>query len=242
MLTTPITTPHFHSRVLSLLSSHLSNIQAVSRDGPGTLMTTENVRPFVVPQLGPADTSLTPNEAMSQLMGVTSSWIDLCSPDPLIADISRQVFMLEVAYAAFYGIGYLFVPGPKLHHNGMHSEGVIYYARAIQDAINLGPYIQFHIWLNMVDNQDLESDEMGDLAPFAREEFFYNNGMEPPKIDLFGTWDAWDAIRRTCKYHSRLFVGKTDLPNHFTIHSCLVLRRFPSSPATKKPTANECAI
>ncbi|KAL4919768.1 PRMT5 arginine-N-methyltransferase-domain-containing protein [Aspergillus aurantiobrunneus] len=213
LLTTPITTSHFHTRVLSLLSSHLSNIQAVSHDDPGTLLTTENVRTLVIPQLGPSDTHLTPNEAMSQLMGVTSSWIDLCSPDPLIADISRQVFMLEVAYAAFCGIGYLLIPGPKLHHNGMHSEGVIYYARAIQDAISLGPYIQFHIWLNMVDNQDLEVDEMGDLAPFAREDNFYNAGLESPKIDLFGAWDAWDAIRRACKYHSRLLVALS-LPKH----------------------------
>ncbi|KAL3439227.1 PRMT5 arginine-N-methyltransferase-domain-containing protein [Aspergillus tetrazonus] len=212
MLTTPITTPHFQSRVLSLLSSHLSNIQAVSHSDSGTLMTTENILPLVVPQLGPADTHLTPNEAMSQLVGVTSSWIDLCSPDPLIADLSRQVFMLEVAYAAFCGIGYLLIPGPKLHHKGMHSDGVMYYARAIQDALSLGPYIQFHIWLDMVDNQDLELDEMGDLAPLAREEFF-DTEIEQPKIDLFGTWDAWDAIRRTCKYHSRLFVALS-LPKH----------------------------
>ncbi|KAL4975339.1 PRMT5 arginine-N-methyltransferase-domain-containing protein [Aspergillus desertorum] len=211
MLTTPITTAYFHSRVLSLLSSHLSNIQAVSHTDPGTLMTTDNIRPLVVPQLGPADTHLTPNEAMSQLVGVTSSWIDLCSPDPLIADLSRQVFMLEVAYAAFCGIGYLLVPGPKLHHKGLHSDGVMYYARAIQDAISLGPYIQFHIWLDMFDNQD-KSDEMGDLAPLAREEF-NDTEIEPRKVDLFGTWDAWDAIRRTCKYHSRLLVALS-LPKH----------------------------
>ncbi|KKK14106.1 hypothetical protein ARAM_006730 [Aspergillus rambellii] len=171
MLTTPITTSHFHSRVLGLLSSHFSNIQAVSRDVSGTLATTENTRALTIPQLSPSDTHLTPNDAMSQLVGVTSSWIDLCSPDPLIADISRQVLMLEVAYAAFCGIGYLLIPGPKLHHKDLHSEGLAYYARAVQDAINLGPYIQFHIWLGMVDNPDLEVDEMGDLAPLAREEF-----------------------------------------------------------------------
>ncbi|KAL4794462.1 PRMT5 arginine-N-methyltransferase-domain-containing protein [Aspergillus venezuelensis] len=213
MLTTPITTSHFHSRVLGLLSSHLSNSQPVSHDDSRTLMTTDNTRPLVVPRLGPADTHLTPNEAMSQLVGVTSSWIDMCSPDPLIADISRQVFMLEVAYAAFCGIGYLLIPGPKLHHNTMHSDGVIYYARAIQDAISLGPYIQFHIWTNMVDNQDLELDAMGDLAPLAREEFLEDAELEIPKINLFGTWDAWDAIRRTCKYHSRLFVALS-VPKH----------------------------
>ncbi|KAL2821650.1 PRMT5 arginine-N-methyltransferase-domain-containing protein [Aspergillus granulosus] len=236
MLTTPITTPHFHSRVLSILSSHLANVQAVSHEDPRTLMTTENVRPLLIPPLGPADTHLTPNEAMSQLVGVTSSWIDMCSPDPLIADISRQVFMLEVAYAAFCGIGYLLIPGPKLHHNGMHSEGVIYYARAIQDAISLGPYIQFHVWMNMVDNLDLEVDEMGDLSPLAREEFFEDFGSRSPKVNLFGTWDAWDAIRRTCKYHSRLFIALR-LPKHLPPMS--VQSRWHSEPVhmlTIEPT------
>ncbi|KAL2853228.1 PRMT5 arginine-N-methyltransferase-domain-containing protein [Aspergillus pseudoustus] len=236
MLTTPITTPHFHSRVLSVLSSHLTNAQSVSHDDPRTLMTTENVRPLVIPQLGPSDTHLTPNETMSQLVGVTSSWIDMCSPDPLIADISRQVFMLEVAYAAFCGIGYLLIPGPKLHHNGMHSEGVIYYARAIQDAISLGPYIQFHVWLNMVDNQDVEVDEIGDLAPLAREEFSEDFGNQPRKVDFFGTWDAWDAVRRSCRYHTRLFVALT-LPKHLPPMS--VQSRWHSEPVhllTIQPT------
>ena len=170
--------------------------------------TTQNTRPLSIPPLSKQDSNLTPNEATSQLVGVTSSWIDLCSPDPLIADLSRQVLMLEVAYAAFCGIGYLLVPGPKLHHGSMHSEGVVYYARAIQDALNLGPYIQFHIWLPMVDNPELEVDTMGDLAPLAREEFLQPEEGPLPKLDLFGTWDAWDLIRKTCKYHTRLFVGE----------------------------------
>ncbi|GAB1191350.1 hypothetical protein APSETT444_000522 [Aspergillus pseudonomiae] len=198
MLTAPITTSHFHSRVLSLLSSHLSNVQAASPDAHGTMGTTQNTRPLVIPPLAPSDTHLTPNEAMTQIVGVTSSWIDLCSPDPLIADISRQVLMLEVAYAAFCGIGYLLIPGPKLHHKGMHSEGVVYYARAIQDAISIGPYIQFNIWLGAVDSPDLEVDEMGDLAPLARDEFLVNlEEGQLPKEDPYGTWEAWDTIRRT---------------------------------------------
>lgn len=198
-------------------------MQAPSPDANGTMETTENTRPLDIPPLAPSDTHLTPNDAMSQLVGVTSSWIDMCSPDPLIADISRQVFMLEVAYAAFCGIGYILVPGPKLHHRDMHSEGVAYYARAIQDAITMGPYIQFHIWVESVDNPELEVDEMGDLAPLAREEFLedLDDGSSPP-LDPFGTWDAWDTIRRACKYHTRLFVGKNRSPLslfHFTTAS-----------------------
>ncbi|KAJ5152393.1 hypothetical protein N7492_010688 [Penicillium capsulatum] len=207
MLTVPITTSHFHSRVLGLLSSTLSNLQSPIYDSIGTMATTQNTRSLQIPPLSKSDSNLTPNEATSQIVGVTSTWIDLCSPDPLIADLSRQVLMLEVAYAAFCGIGYLLIPGPKLHHGGIHSEGVVYYARAIQDAISLGPYIQFHVWLGMMDNPELEVDTMGDLAPLAREQYLLPEDGTSPKLDLFGTWDAWDLIRKTCRYHARLFVA-----------------------------------
>ncbi|KAJ5098419.1 hypothetical protein N7532_005420 [Penicillium argentinense] len=207
MLTVPITTPHFHSRVLGLLSSFLSNLHSPSYDNVGTMASSQNGHFLTVPPLSKLDSHLTPNDATSQIVGVTSSWIDLCSPDPLIADLSRQVLLLEVAYAAFCGIGYLLVPGPKLHHGGLHSEGVVYYARAIQEALNLGPYIQFHIWLRMTDNPDLEVDTMGDLAPLAREEYLQPDEGFTPKTDLFGTWDAWDLIRKTSKYHTRLLVA-----------------------------------
>ncbi|OJJ50908.1 hypothetical protein ASPZODRAFT_138034 [Penicilliopsis zonata CBS 506.65] len=215
MLTYPVTTSHFHTRVLSVLSSHLATLDKPTLDASGTMGTTQNTKFPVIPPLSTADTHLSPNEAMSQLVGVTSSWIDLCSPDPLIADLSRQVLMMEVAYAAFCGLGYLLIPGPKLHHGGMHSDGVAYYARVIQDALATGPYIHFHIWLKMVDNVDLEVDQMGDLAPLARKEFLLDadNNEQSPKIDPFGTWDAWDVIRRTCKYHSRLVVALC-LPKH----------------------------
>ncbi|KAJ5782958.1 hypothetical protein N7457_004732 [Penicillium paradoxum] len=227
MMTVPITTSHFHSRVLGLLSSYLANLQSPTYDPVGTMATTQNIRPLVVPSLSKADSYLTPNDATSQLVGVTSSWIDLCSPDPLIADLSRQVLMLEVAYAAFCGIGYLLIPGPKLHHGALHSEGVIYYARAIQDALNLGPYIQFHIWQPMVDNPELELDTMGDLAPLARAEFLEPSEESSLKIDPFGTWEAWDSIRKTCKYHTRLLVALT-LPKQ--LPSIFVQSRWHSEP------------
>lgn len=143
-------------------------------------------------------------------MAVCSPWIDLCSPDPLIADVSRQILALEIAYAAFCGVSYVIIPGPRLHYGNLRSEGLMYYARAVQEIMNVGPYIQVHIWLRMTDQPDLETESIGDLASFAREEFVRELEYEQhQKIDLFGTWDAWDSIRKMCKYHSRLFVGKT---------------------------------
>jgi len=215
MLTTPITTPHFHSRVLALLSSHLSNLQPPTYGSSRTLASSHNTSPLTIPPLSPGDSPLTPNESINQLVAVSSSWVDLCSPDPLIADISRQILTLEIAYAAFCGISFVIIPGPRLHHGSLHVEGLMYYARAVHEILSVGPYIQIHIWLRMVDNPDVDADEMGDLAPFARAEFLGDMEAErPSKVDLFGTWDAWDVIRRICKYHSRLFVGKNK--NHLS--------------------------
>lgn len=211
MLTTPITTRHFHSRVLTLLSSHLSSLQPPTLDVSGTAATTTNTRPLTIPPLTVEDSELAPNEAINNMIAVTSSWIDLCSPDPLIADVSRQVMALEIGYAAFCGVSFVVIPGPRLHHGNLTGEGVMYYARAIQDAIDAAPYMQIHIWMRMVDNPEKEATEMGDLAPFARPEYLGQPlQAEHAKIDLFGTWDAWNAIRTVCKYHSRLFVGKNN--------------------------------
>jgi type II protein arginine methyltransferase len=180
------------------------------RDSVGTLETSRNSKVLTVPPLSALDTHLTPHESTSQMVGTTSSWIDLCSPDPLIADISRQILMLEVAYAAFCGIGYLIIPGPRLHHGALYGDGVMYYARSIQEALEIGPYIQIHIWLRMMDHPELETHEMGDLAPFAREEYMSSQGISS-NADQFGIWDAWDVIRTICKYHVRLMIGKNRL-------------------------------
>ncbi|KKZ63968.1 protein arginine N-methyltransferase 5 [[Emmonsia] crescens] len=204
LLTTPITTPLFHSRVLTLLSTHLSDSRPPVYDATLTLGTSHNTRPVTIPPLSPEDSFLTPNEYTNQLVGVTSSWIDLCSPDPLIADISRQVLSLEIAYAAFCGVSFVIIPGPRLHHGNVHGEGLMYYARAVQDILNVGLYIQVHIWFNMVDHLDLETNDVGDLAPFARAEYLTARDESAPTMDLFGTWEAWDIIRKVCKYHSRL--------------------------------------
>ena len=226
MLTTPITTPHFHSRVLTLLSNYLKELDS----HPHTILPT-----LTLSSLLPVDTPLAPGETISQLLGVVSPWIDLCSPDPAIYDISRQVLELEVAYAAFCGIGNIILPTPKLHHGKLHGEGVTQYAYAIQEALDIGNYIQLSISLPMMDNPEDDGDDMvGSLTESARGKYMglsedashkrsdeeeYHKGNDainrsdssrkrPAKFDFFGTWDAWNVIRTVCKYSNRLFVGK----------------------------------
>lgn len=197
MLTTPITTPSFHQRVLTLVSS--TSYGSVSDPSPP-----------LIPPLGPLDTPLTPDDTISQLLTVASPWIDLCSPDPVIANVSQQVLSLETAYAAFCGVGNVIVQGPKLHHGSAHADGLMQYARAIHEALVVGSNINIEILLPMVDQPDAEVDAgMGDLAPLARDEYVGELEEERPrKLDMYGSWDAWNVIRSVCKYNSRLFVGK----------------------------------
>lgn len=205
MLTSPITTPHFHSRVLTLLSTSLSQHSIVRGED---ITKTKNASPIVIPPLTPADTPLTPEESISRIIGVTSSWVDLSSPDPIIADVSRQVLKLELAYAAFCGLNYVIIPGPRLRGQGAVDSGIAEFARAISDGISQGPYIQLYIWFPIIDNADEQEDEMGDLAPFARQQFSDPDERESKRLDVFGSWEAWDMIRSICKYPSRLCVGK----------------------------------
>lgn len=229
MLTSPITTPSFHTRVLTLVSTHIAELEK----NPGTDLSVPTI-----PSLSPVDTPLAPGATVSHLLAVVSPWIDLCSPDPVIYCLSRQVLELEVAYAAFCGIGNIILPSPKLHHSKLHGEGVTQYAYAVQEALKIAQYIQLSIMLPMMDDLEQDSDEVeGSLAKEARakhmglSEGHSNRGsMESTRgavresdqnddganvrrkrstrFDFFGTWDAWNVIRTLCTYNARLFVGK----------------------------------
>ena len=231
MLTIPITTPYFNLRVLNLLIEHFAK-PSPKRGAPAVP---------TVPSLSALDTNLAPGEIVSQLLGVISPWIDLCSPDPIVFNISRQVLEMEVAYAAFCGIGNLILPCPKLHHSKKHGVGIAQYAHAIQRALDIGSFVQMSIKMPTMDNpHDVAEETKGSLALQARpeyvgtaeddwqsiqetrsyveahpEELLNPNPRKSVHIsskhDLFGTWDAWNVIRTICRYNSRLFVGKNGI-------------------------------
>lgn len=208
MLTTPITTPYFQSRVLTLLSSHTS--QSSFDESHSSLTNSAINLPLLIPPLGPSDTAITPNETISQLLAVASPWIDLCSPDPVIQDISQQVLSLEIAYAAFCGVGNIITSGPKLHHGKVHGDALVQYARAISDALSVAINVQIEILLPMTDQPGSDVDDsMGSLTQLARDDYVGDVRKETArKPDMYGSWDAWNVIRTVCKYNSRLFVGK----------------------------------
>lgn len=229
MLTSPITTPCFYTRVLATVSNHITELEM----NPGTQLPIPTI-----PSLSPVDTPLAPGDIVPHLLAVVSPWLDLCSPDPVVYGISRQVLQLEVSYAAFCGIGNIILPSPMLPHGKLNGEGVAQYAYAIQEALKIAQYIQLSIMLPMMDDPEQDSVELeGSLASEARTKYMglydghsQTNPTESTRenlreigqnddgasirrkrsarFDFFGSWDAWNVIRTLCTYSARLFVGK----------------------------------
>lgn len=213
MLTCPITNSYFQTRVLSKLSSNLPTSSSTSSID---LTRATNASPVEIDPLTPLDTPLTPDETTGQLIGVTSSWIDLSSPDPVIADVSRQVLKLELAYAAFCGITYVLIPGPRMHNRADDGSGFVQFGRMILDALALGPYMHLYIWMPLLDHSEDDSEDIGDLAAFSRQQFLGRAEDQSRRLDLFGTWEAWNTIRSICKFSSRLSIGVYHSLSHST--------------------------
>ena len=203
MMTTPITTDYFHDRVRRLVWETMD----ARKKNPAT---GHEPQAPTIPPLTDLDTNLAPTEYTSQLLAFSSPWIDLCSPDPLIYSISKQVLSMELAYAAFCGIDFVFVAAPKLYHGDVMTQGTTEYAMAIQAGLTVSTHMNISLVFPMIADPTLdETDEEKHFASLTRDEFLdYAEEMRPSKVDNFGTWDAWNLIRTICKYNSRLFVGK----------------------------------
>lgn len=206
MLTTPISTPDFQSKVVARVEEH---VEKLSKSADPASVPMPLISPFT-----PKDTKLTPDDSNSALIAVVSSWIDLGSNDPLIANISLQVFNLEMAYAAFCGIQHVMLNGP------LPGSNVVQYARAVSESLGMGPYIHLNVLLPMVGELEHESGDGTHLAELANEQDVTLPEEDDPSEDVFSSWDTWDTLRTVCNYDSRLSVGKSN--------SIVSFARFPS--------------
>ena len=202
-VTTPITNDHFRSRVFDLVREHLAALKSSSSDKAST--TTPSVADPILPPLTPEDTSLFPSPAVNTYTGFISPWIDLCSPDRIIASISRQVLNLEINYANFCGIRSLVIPGPArdASKNG-GNQGLAQYSRAVQEALTVGSRLNFLIHMPMYREPGAgkQTELLSSLDPEAVVD------EEPKEVDLFSAWDSWNQIRSVCEYDMRLLVGE----------------------------------
>lgn len=204
MVTAAITTSAFYTRIFATLTSHLDLLAKAGN--------TTNELPFpILGNLSCADisnpeTHLRPEGFVPQLIVTSSPWIDLTSPDPLIADISRQVLLLEVQYAAFCGASNILVRGPPL--NRCARGGLTSFARAINEALSAGPFVQIHLSFPMGRGNENESDIFS-LASHSRKQYVPTVREDEDVVqDELGSWEAWNVIRSIVTYNTRLSVGK----------------------------------
>lgn len=162
----------------------------------------------IVPPLTPKDTALFPSLVVNTYIAYISPWIDLCSSNPTIANISRQVLNLEVAYANFCGVRSIVVPGPKRDGSGNGGyQGISQYGRALQEAMAIGSRLSFLVHIPMYREPGLEEKTSETLSHLAGTPEDSAEKAEA-HIDVYSTWDSWHAIRTVCDYNPQLFVGE----------------------------------
>lgn len=201
-VTTPITNNHFRDRVFELVSQHLDSLKKAGEEGT-TIATASRSDP-IIPPLTPKDTSLFPSAAVNTYTACISPWLDLCSTNPLIANISRQVLNIEVNYANFCGVRSIIIPGPSVDasKNG-GNQGLAQYSRAVEEALTVGGRLTFLVHMPMYREPALDN-QTKTLAVLAPAE---TPKTEKKEIDLFSAWDSWHHVRTVCSYNTRLFVG-----------------------------------
>ncbi|KAI1349351.1 methyltransferase-like protein [Xylaria sp. FL0043] len=195
-VTTPITNTHFHERIVKLVEESLAQADSQQRHG-------SRIDPIVTP-LTTDDTTLFPEVYTSGFVGYASPWIDLCSPNHVIASISRQVLNLEVDYANFCGVRSIIISGPRQDSSQAGSgRGIAQYARAINEALLIGSRVNLIIHLPMYREPGLEEK----VAQLSTSKEVPEKVQSAEEIDIFTTWDSWHVIRTACDYDARLFVA-----------------------------------
>ena len=198
MITTPITTQQFQSSVRAILSSYFAELNEA--------LDAVDVPVPLIPPLKPTDTTLLPTESLTHCIGVTSSWIDLASADPAISNVSRQILNLELAYATFCGISNVIIKAPDVSASRGNSSLITQFARAILEALSIGPYVRIHILFPMSPGKGKRTEDSSDLSQLSQVKEEGDDNINAA-LEPWGPWEAWDIVRSVCKYESRLSVG-----------------------------------
>ncbi|KAL6414464.1 protein arginine N-methyltransferase [Ilyonectria robusta] len=205
---------------------HLATL-AGEGNSPTTIATAAREDP-ILPPLTPKDTGLFPSAAVNTYTAYISPWIDLCSTNPVVSSISRQVLNLEVNYANFCGVRSIVVPGPQRDASkDSGNQGLAQYSRAVEEALTIGGRVTFLVHMPMYREPGQES-EIKTLSSLQSQ--------QPPKvdekdIDLFTAWDSWHHVRTVCNYNTRLFVGAFPSPSN-----ALTLADWPFLSAANTPS------
>lgn len=201
-----MTNNKFRARVFDVVSKHLARI---SKEKNSKSSPSQPLADPIIPPLTPDDTGLFPSAIVNTYVACTSPWIDLCSADPVVANVSRQVLNLEVAYANFCGVRSVLIPGPRVDGSKIKgNQGLSQYGRALQEAMAIGSRLSFLVHIPMYREPGLEDNDPETLASLIQQgEALESTTQE--NIDIYSTWDSWHVIRTICEYNIRLFVGES---------------------------------
>jgi protein arginine N-methyltransferase 5 len=199
MLTTPITTPQFHSSVQTILSTYTAEYNHERKLGDLPIP--------LIPPLKPEDSNLFPMDSIAQYIAVSSPWIDLASPDPIISNVSRQVLNLELAYAAFCGIQNVIIRGPPISGSCQRHQIISQFARAVSEALAIGPYLHLHILFSITPDKGKGSEDLSHLSRFAQLNTSDIDFNSDQYSEAWEPWESWDLIRSVCNYNGRISVG-----------------------------------
>ena len=199
MLTTRITTPHFHSSVQAILSTYIAEYNHERKSGDLPV-------PLIFP-LQPEDSHLFPIDSIAQYIAVASPWIDLASTDPIVSNVSRQVLNLELAYAAFCGIQNVIIPAPTILGSCKKHQIISQFARAVSEALAIGPYLQLHILFPITPDKGKSSEDLSHLSRFAQLNTSDADSNSDQYSEAWEPWEDWDLIRSVCNYNGRISVG-----------------------------------
>jgi len=199
MLTIPITTPQFRSNVQTIVSTFISeyNHERNLSDLPVPL----------IPPLKPEDSHMFPIDSISQYIAISSSWIDLASSDPIISNVSRQVLNLELAYAAFCGIQNVIIQAPPISGSYKKHRIISQFARAVSEALAIGPYLQLHILFSITSDKGKGIEDLSHLSRFAQLNTTETDYNLDQYSEAWEPWEDWDLIRSVCNYNGRISVG-----------------------------------
>ncbi|KAB5582363.1 methyltransferase-like protein [Coniochaeta sp. 2T2.1] len=203
-VTTPITNASFKQRVVELYKSHLEEREQWKQERSLSASQSANASlPVpIVPSITDKDTTLFPSSYVGSLVAYASPWIDLCSSDPLISSISRQVLNLEVGYANWCGVRSIVITGPRSDESG---KEVALFARAINELLKVSTRANIIVQMPMYREPGLE--EKMDLLSVTLGVAKTEKKDIGEEIDLFSAWDSWHTIRTACTYSMRLFVA-----------------------------------
>jgi protein arginine N-methyltransferase 5 len=177
---------------------------AENNESPSSTETGSRADP-IIPPLTPDDTGLFPSPAVNTYTAYISPWIDLCSTNPLIASISRQVLNLEINYANFCGVRSIIIAGPTRDASrGAGNQALAQYSRAVQEALTVGSPLTILIHMPM-HREATSAQHIETLSSLVAKEPAAASASS--EHDVFSAWASWHHVRSTCNYSLRLYVG-----------------------------------